>query len=375
ESGQIGGKVTTEFMALAENGEAALVYCDCGWAANVEAAETVVPRSPAVTEPVEMQKVHTPDICTIAELSEFLGIAEHDTVKTMAGKTEDGALVFFCVPGDRELNPIKAGWAVPGVELLAEEDFDAYGIPKGSLGPVAPVAGTVVVADVSLRDDVSWGIGANENDFHFVGTMPGRDFEVGQWADLVVAQPGDGCPECGGELKGARGIEVSQVFQLGTKYSESMGATFADEDGTEKPFLMGCYGVGVSRSLAAVIEQHNDESGIIWPMSVAPLEVAVIPLAVGDDEVYPIAEGIWTSLADAGVEVVIDDRDERPGVKFADNELIGFPLQIVVGKKGLANGIIELKNRTTGERSEVPVGEAAAMVAEMVKAERAKYTH
>ncbi|MDP2181817.1 MAG: proline--tRNA ligase [Actinomycetota bacterium] len=375
ESGQIGGKVTTEFMALAENGEAALVYCECGWAANVEAAETVVPRHPAVTEPVEMQKVHTPDIRTIADLSEFLGLAEHDTVKTMAGKTEDGTLVFFCVPGDRELNPIKAGWAISGVELLAEEDFEKYGIPKGSLGPVGPVARTIVVADKSLENHVSWGIGANENDYHFVGAMPGRDFEVGKWEDLVVAQPGDGCPECGGVLIGARGIEVSQVFQLGTKYSESMGATFTDEDGTEKPFLMGCYGVGVSRSLAAVIEQHNDESGITWPMSVAPLEVTVIPLAVGDDEVYPVAERIWNQLADAGVEVVIDDRDERPGVKFADNELVGFPLQIVVGKKGLANGIVELKNRATGERGEVPLEEAAAAVAKLVKAERAMFAH
>jgi prolyl-tRNA synthetase len=368
ESGQIGGKVTTEFMALAESGEAELVYCACGWAANVDAAETETPRTPAITEPREMEKVHTPGLRTIAELAEAFSVSEHDTVKTMAGKTPEGRLVFFCVPGDRELNAIKADWAVPGVELLAEEDFAAFGIPKGSLGPVSPPAGTIVVADRSLEGEVAWGIGANENDYHFFGAMPGRDFEVEIWADLVVAQPGDGCPECGGVLEGARGIEVSQVFQLGTKYSESMGATFTAEDGSEKPFVMGCYGVGVTRSLAAVIEQHNDENGIVWPMSVAPLHVAVVPLSVDDEVVWPVAEAIWRALAEAGVETIIDDRDERAGVKFADNDLIGYPIQVVVGKKGVANGIVEVKDRATGDRVEVPIEDAAAQVSAMVEA-------
>ncbi len=300
-------------------------------------------------------------------------------MKTMAGKVADEAtgtnqLVFFCVPGDRELNPLKADWAVPGVELLEEADFETYGIPKGSLGPVNPPAGVRVIADASLKDDVSWAVGANENDYHLIGAQPGRDFEVGEWADLVLAAPGDGCPECGGTLKGARGIEVSQVFQLGTKYSDSMGATFTDEDGTEKPFIMGCYGVGISRSLAAVIEQHNDDNGILWPMSVAPLEVAVIPLGL-ESEVFDPAEEIWNALADAGVEVVLDDRDERAGVKFADNDLIGFPYQVVVGKRGIANGVIEFKDRRSGERSELPIGEAAATISAIVADERAKYTH
>ena len=372
DSGQIGGKVTTEFMALAESGEAELVYCECGWAANVEAAETVVPRSPSITAPRELEKVSTPDIRTIAELAVFLAIPEHDTVKTMAGKTADGTLVYFCVPGDRELNPLKASRAVPGVELLEEDDFKRYGIPKGSLGPVGPPEGTLVVCDTSLRDEVSWGIGANEADFHFVGAMPERDFRVDVWADLVLAAPGDACPVSGGVLAGARGIEVSQVFQLGTRYSESMGATFTAEDGTEQPFLMGCYGVGVTRSLAAVIEQHHDEHGIVWPVSVAPAEVAVIPLTVGDDCVEPLAERIWSGLADAGVEVIIDDRDERAGVKFADNELIGFPFQIVIGKKGVAAGIVEFKDRRSGERSELPVDAAIARVATVIVDERAR---
>ncbi|MHB9004475.1 MAG: proline--tRNA ligase [Coriobacteriia bacterium] len=366
DSGQIGGKVTTEFMALADNGEAELVYCDCGWAANVEAAETVIPRGPA-SEPVAMEKVYTPGLHTIAELAEEFRLAERDTVKTMAAKTVDGRLVFLCVPGDRELNPLKADHVAPGLALLEDDEFEKFGIPKGSLGPVAPPAGTLVVADASLREETSWFVGANEDDYHLKGAMPGRDFEVEVWTDLVTARPGDGCPTCGGVLKGARGIEVSQVFQLGTRYSETMGATFTTEEGEEKPFLMGCYGVGISRSLAAVIEQHNDENGIIWPMSVAPLEVAVVPLSVGDDGVYPVAENIWTALADAGVETIIDDRDERAGVKFADADLIGYPIQVVVGKKGVASGIVEVKERATGERVEVAIDEAAAHVAKMVE--------
>jgi prolyl-tRNA synthetase len=361
ESGQIGGKVTTEFMALADSGEAALVYCDCGYAANVEAASTVVPRHPSVTGPLPIERVHTPGVRTIADLATFLGIPEHDTVKTMAAKTPDQTLVFFCVPGDRELNPVKAEWAFPGVVLLDEDDFAKFGIPKGSLGPVDPLAGTIVVADASLEDDVSWGVGANQNDYHLVHAQPGRDFTVERWADLVVAQPGDGCPECGGVLKGARGIEVSQVFQLGTRYSVSMGATFSDEDGVDRPFIMGCYGVGVSRSLAAVIEQNYDDAGVAWPMTVAPLEVAVVPLAV-DGDVFEVGERLWRELAEAGVEVVLDDRDERAGIKFNDADLIGWPIQVVVGKKGLAEGIVEVKDRATGERASVPLDEAVAHV-------------
>ncbi|MDO9108154.1 MAG: proline--tRNA ligase [Coriobacteriia bacterium] len=369
DSGQIGGKVTTEFMALADNGEAELVYCDCGWAANVEAAETVIRRVPTTTQPRDIEKVHTPRLHTIAELAEAFGVAEHDTVKTMAAKTPDGRLVYLCVPGDRELNPLKADRAVPGLELLDEDDFKRFDIPKGSLGPVKPPAGALVVADVSLKGEVAWAVGANENDYHYFGAMPGRDFQIEQWGDIVLAALGDGCPECGGDLKGARGIEVSQVFQLGTRYSESMGATFTAEDGTEQPFIMGCYGVGITRSLAAVIEQHNDENGILWPMSVAPIQVAVVPLSVGDDVVYPIADRIWNALADAGIETIIDDRDDRAGVKFADADLIGYPLQVVVGKKGVANGIVEVKSRMTGVRLEVPIEQAAVHVAQMVEAE------
>ncbi|MCE5203800.1 MAG: proline--tRNA ligase [Actinomycetia bacterium] len=370
DSGQIGGKVTTEFMALAENGEAALVYCDCGWAADVEAAESVVARHPSLREPGPLTRVHTPGIRTIAQLASFLGIAEHDTVKTMAAESPEGQLVFFLIPGDRELNPVKADRAVPGARLLDEDDFRRYGIPKGSLGPVAPPDGTLLVADRSLQDEVSWGVGANENDFHFVGAMPGRDFEVASWTDLVVAEEGDLCPECDGVLKVARGIEVGQVFQLGTRYSEAMHATFTAEDGSERPFLMGCYGIGITRALAAVIEQHSDEQGIVWPVSVAPLEVAVLPLAVDDDTVYPVAKGIWQALADDGIEVILDDRDDRAGVKFADADLIGWPVQVIVGRKAVSEGTVEVKVRETGERTQVPIAQAPLRVAEMIRSKR-----
>ena len=372
DSGQIGGSVTTEFMALADSGEAALVFCECGWAANVEVAATVVRRADAPGQR-ELEKVHTPDAHTITEVASFFEVEAADTVKTMAGRLADGRLIFLCIPGDRELNPIKADRIAPGLTLLEEAEFATVGIPKGSLGPVHTPEGTMVVADRSLENTGAWIVGANEDGYHLRGAAAGRDFSVDEWADLVVAEPGDGCPACDGRLTAARGIEVSQVFQLGTKYSESMGATYTDESGAEHPFLMGCYGVGITRSVAAVIEQHHDTDGIAWPMSVAPLEVAVIPLQLDDDTVHPTAERLWQELADAGVEVIIDDRDERAGVKFADADLIGWPLQVIVGKRGLADGVIELKYRATQERSTVPVDEALARIVGIVSAERARY--
>jgi len=365
ESGQIGGKVTTEYMALADTGEAALVYCDaCDYAANVDAAHTVVPRHPAVTEERAMEKVATPGLETIAELAQAFDLSEHDTVKTMVGRDVSG-LVFFLVPGDRELDPCKAEAVAPGVQLLGEEDFEGLRLPKGSLGPVDPPKGARIFAESALKDEVSWTIGANEDGFHLFGASPGRDFEVDQWVDLVVATRGDLCPSCGASLQEARGIEVGQIFQLGTKYSEAMGATFTDEDGQELPLVMGCYGIGISRALAAVIEQHADEHGAAWPVAVAPYEVAIVPL--GDDEALTkTAHELAIGLTNAGVEVVLDDRDERAGVKFADADLIGLPYQVIVGKRSLANGEIELKERASGERHTIPLDGAVEHVTDLV---------
>ncbi len=360
DSGQIGGKVTCEFMALAEAGEAELVHCTCGYAANTEAGACLA--RPTEYDVPEMKKIATPGIHTIAELAEFLGIPESSTVKAFSGKTDAGDLAVLFVPGDHEVNEIKAAHALGGFTPLTDEEMEAAGLHKGSMGPVGLPEGARVVAARSLKAVQKWVVGANEEGFHYVGAHLGRDFQVDEWADLCIVKPGDSCPECGLPLSGARGIEVSQVFQLGDKYSRSMGATFMAEDGSEQPFIMGCYGVGVTRSLAAVVEQYNDEHGIIWPFSVAPAHVCVIPLAVGDEEVQPVAEKLAADVAGLGLEVVIDDRKERAGVKFADADLIGWPLQIVVGKRGLAEGKVEVKLRRTGERKDI----ALATITEML---------
>ena len=371
DSGQIGGDTSVEYMALADAGEASLVYCDaCGFAADDEAASTQV----AVMEgPGDgtLQKVSTPGMGTIEAVSKFFGFPENGTRKSLALIAEDGAPVVCIVPGDHELNDCKAEHLFGEYHLMTEEELEENHLHKGFIGPVNLPEGIRLVCDESLKSSTKWACGANEVDYHYTGACPGRDFEVDEWADLVTVVAGDPCPHCGKPLAGARGIEVSQVFQLGTKYSAAMGATFMDEDGKEKPLLMGCYGVGVSRTLAAVVEQHNDEHGIIWPVSVAPYEVAVVPLDVNDDLVWPAAKAVVDGLAAEGIEVVVDDRKERAGVKFADNDLMGFPYQLVFGKRAVKGGACELKVRAMGERSEVSLDEVVAKVAELVRSQRA----
>ena len=351
DSGEIGGDTSVEFMALADAGEASLVYCDdCGFAADDEAASTKV----SVTEGPgngTLEKVETPGLGTIEAVAEFFGFPKNGTRKSLALIDSEGKPVVAIVPGDHELN-----------ECKAEHVFG-----KGYIGPVHLPAGIKLVCDSSLKESKSWACGANEIDYHFTGACPDRDFKVDEWADLVTVLAGDPCPHCGKPLAAARGIEVSQVFQLGTKYSEAMGATFMDEDGKEKPLIMGCYGVGVSRTLAAIVEQHNDENGIIWPVSVAPYEVSVIPLDPKKEDCAKATDRLVQELLDAGLDVVVDDRDERPGFKFADNDLMGFPYQIVIGKRGLKNGTFELKDRATGEREDISIDEAAAIMAARVR--------
>ena len=352
DGGQIGGSVTCEFHALAEAGEDDLVYCpDCDYAANNEAG--VCHAHPVEYAAAECKKVETPGVSSIESLAKFLGIEEAATVKAMVGKDAEGAIFALFIPGDHELNEIKAERVVNGFTLLTDEELEAAGLHKGSIGPKGLPGGIKVIGDVNLKNIERWVVGANEDGFHFVGAKHGEDFQVDEWADLSLVMPGDACPKCGAALQGARGIEVSQVFQLGDKYSKAMGATFMAEDGSEQPFLMGCYGVGVSRTMAAIVEQHNDENGIAWPFSVAPAHVCVLPLTVGDDEVQPAAEKLAGDLAKLGLEVVIDDRKERAGVKFADADLVGWPLQVVVGKRGLAEGKVEIKHRKTGARRDI----------------------
>ena len=364
DSGEIGGNESIEFMALADAGESDLVYCDCGFAADTEAAECGVVMAPAQERALE--KIATPGVHTIEELATFLDVPENATVKALSGKGADGRVYVMFIPGDHELNDIKANKAVTGWQLLTDDEMVAAGLHKGSMGPVDLPEGVGYVCDSSLKDVHAWAVGANEDGFHFLGAEPGRDFEPTLWADLVMAKPGDLCPVCGKKLKGARGIEVSQVFKLGTKYSEAMGATFMDEDGKEKPFIMGCYGIGVTRSMAAVIEQRNDDNGMFWPVSIAPAEVIVVPLSVGDELVDPLARDIAAKLDAAGIEVMLDDRDERAGVKFADADLIGWPYQVVIGKRGAKNGVVELKDRSTGEKREVSVEDVVAEVVRVV---------
>ena len=351
DAGQIGGAETCEFHALAEAGESALVYCDCGYAASDEVGEGL--SCPTVYDVPEMKKIETPGVHTIGELAEFLDIPETSTVKALSGKNDEGKLIVLFVPGDHEVNEAKAAAAAGGFTLLTDEEMQQFGLHKGSMGPVGLPEGAYVIAAKSLQAVSKWVVGANEDGYHYVGAQLDKDFTVDQWADLVVVKPGDRCPKCGLELQGARGIEVSQVFKLGDKYSRAMGATFMDEDGKERPFLMGCYGVGVSRTLAAVVEQHNDENGICWPISIAPAHVCVVPLTVKDDLVQPAAEKLAAELADLGLEVVIDDRKERAGVKFAEADLMGWPLQVIVGKRGLSEGKVEIKRRATGERRDI----------------------
>ncbi len=370
DSGQIGGDTSVEFMALADAGEASLVYCDsCGFAADDEAARTQV----SVTEgPGDgtLAKVHTPGLGTIEAVAEFFGFPESGTRKSLALVDGEGRPVVAIVPGDHEMNEVKAEHVFGDYHLMSEEELEEAGLHKGFIGPVGLPAHVRLVCDESLRASTSWTCGANEVDYHYTGARPERDFTPAAWVDLVTVRPGDPCPHCGRPLSGARGIEVSQVFQLGTKYSEAMGATFADESGVERPFLMGCYGVGISRTLAAVVEQHHDERGISWPVSVAPYEVEVIALTVGDDVVGPAAQSLVEELSAADVEVLLDDRGERAGVKFADADLIGLPYQVILGKRGVAAGTAEVKVRATGERLDVALDEVGDWLAERVASER-----
>jgi prolyl-tRNA synthetase len=371
DSGQIGGKVTTEFMALAEAGEAELVYCDCGYAANTEVACARI--RPLAHSASALEKIPTPIEGTIAALATFLDIPEAATVKALSVRDEGGAISVLFIPGDHELGELKAAHALGGLAFLTDEEMRENGLVKGFMGPINLPDGVRVVADVSLKELPHWVVGANEIDYHYVGAAPGTDFEVDLWADLVTVREGDRCPTCGKPLEVARGIEVGQVFQLGTKYSEAMSATFMDEDGAEKPFVMGCYGWGITRSLAAVVEQHHDESGIIWPVSVAPAEVIVLPLVVGDDEVAPVAERLAEELVAQGVETALDDRAERAGVKFNDADLIGWPYQIIVGKRGLQAGEVELKDRLSGDKRQLALEEAVTLVKTVVEEARGRF--
>lgn len=385
DPGTIGGHDTHEFVVLSDAGEAAVVYCTgCSYAANVEQARCVPPVQPGDgssrdnDSEAELTRVATPDVRTIDALVEFLQIGPEQMIKTLLYQVFDAPgdsprVVAALIRGDRQLNEVKLVRALGchRVELAGAETIAAAtGTPVGFAGPIG-LAGVDIIADAEVMRIRNGVTGANQADEHWAGVNPGRDFTPGRVADIRTAEPGDACPHCGRELSGGRGIEVGQIFQLGTRYSEALSARFLDESGRERPFVMGCYGIGVSRTLAAVIEQHHDEDGIVWPISVAPYQAVVVPVDYRAADQRRAAEEIDAALGAAGVEAVLDDRDERAGVKFKDADLIGFPYRITVGPRALGQGKVELRRRG-GEQELLPIGDVAAVVIERVRGELRK---
>ena len=369
DSGAIGGSGSHEFMVIAESGEAEIVYCtECDYAANVEKAEMHVIEA-ADEAALERAEVETPNCKSIADVCAYLNMPVEKSVKAVAYKSEKGLILCF-VRGDHEVNEVKVinTCNVLEVEMADENMLVEAGTCGGYMGPVGiDPEKVMVVVDHSVMQMHNFCCGANKEGYHMVNVNPGRDFTPTFVADIRLIQEGDPCPHCGGKVAKARGIEVGQVFKLFTKYSAAMNCTFLDENGKENPMVMGCYGIGVSRTMAACIEQNNDKDGMIWPVAIAPYEVLVVPVNTKDEASTAKAEEIYEVLKKAGVEAVIDDRNERPGVKFKDADLIGYPLRVVVGPKTLAEGNIEVKARRTGEVAMLPVdGDYVAAIKEML---------
>jgi len=351
DAGAIGGSGTHEFMVIADSGEAAIVYCDdCDYAANVEKAELkpIVAQEEAL---LPLTVVDTPGAKTIAELAKFLEVSPEKTIKALAFSTDKG-LVIALVRGDHEVNEIKLQNQLDClyVEMADEKKIvDEFGSSPGFIGPVGISDIITIVADATVMNMYNAVCGANNLNQHYTNVNPKRDFKPAIVADIRLVQVADPCPRCGKPLKTARGIEVGQVFKLYTKYSSALRATYLDENGKEKPMVMGCYGIGVSRTMAAAIEQNYDEQGIIWPAAIAPFKVAVIPISAKDSAQLAIAEKVYAELNAHGMEALLDDRNERPGVKFKDADLIGYPLKITIGPKAINENLVEVKVRRSGD--------------------------
>lgn len=380
DSGAIGGNASHEFTALSDVGESDIVYCEsCSMAANVEKAVCRDDKPSAESEPMlEMKEVHTPGTKTIEEVANFLNLDKSKTIKALLFDKydEEGAkngYVAAFVRGDRELNIIKLVNALNVPEhAISFADEAEMGAVTGAVGGFTGPCGLhdcTVVVDSELVGLKNLCAGACKEDHHLINVNYGRDYKADIIADLKILKEGEPCPICGAPVKHTRGIEVGQVFKLGTKYSKAMNAMYKDENQKDNPLVMGCYGIGVSRTLSAIIEQHHDDDGIIWPISVAPYH-AIVTLVKPKDEVQSkVAEEIYQSLCNAGVETVIDDRDERPGIKFKDADLIGFPIRITVGKRA-GEGIVEYKLRRDSEKQEISVAEAIKNAIELVEKEK-----
>ena len=352
DSGAIGGGHSEEFTVLAPEGESRIACCDaCSYAASDEKAALRPIDAPDEAE-LPLEKVATPHTSTIALLAEYLKIPVEKTIKAVAYQTEDDTLILAFLRGDHEVNEIKLANAVPGARELRMADEDAIRAVGGCPGFMSPIGikeGTHIVVDETAMRMHNAVSGANEVDFHYMNVNPKRDFGAVTVADIRLVEEGDACPVCKqGHLHIGRGIEAGQIFALGTKYSEAMGATFLDEAGKAQPMQMGCYGIGVGRTMAAAIEQNHDEHGIIWPRAIAPYEVVVVAVNAKVEEQLAYAEEIYEELRAAGIDVLLDDRRERAGVKFNDCDLIGYPVRIAIGPKTIENGSIEVKVRRTG---------------------------
>ncbi len=374
DGGDMGDSQTHEFHVLADAGEDGIAFCDaCSYAANLEKASRGMPQAPLSSCDCTVEEVSTPNVKTIEQVAAFMGLESSAFVKSIVYKA-DGKCVMVCVPGEREINDVKLKRFL-GAKSLELADFASVfavtGANAGFVGPVKPADSSLrILADISLKGATGRITGANKDDYHLKGVNLARDTSIAEcdYTDLVVVADGDICPVCGKRITIKRGIEVGQVFKLGTKYTDAFNAVYKNDKLEEKPMIMGCYGVGVSRTLQAVIEQSHDKDGIIWPASVAPYQVCICLLDPDQPDVTAVADELERQLESKGIDVIVDDRQERPGVKFKDADLIGFTVRVVVGAKGLANGGVEIKLRSEDKSSTriVPPADAAGVIASLV---------
>ncbi len=371
ETGLIGGSFSHEFMVLAETGEETIVSCTrCSYAANIEKAEfrrqekRSEPDDKAVQKPA--QKVMTPEKRTVDEVTQFLNVSSKELVKTLIFESNKGCVAAL-VRGDHEISEkkLKAVWGSEILQLATEEKVEEVTrAPKGFAGPLG--LSIPILADLDIQDMVNFVTGANEKDAHLIHVNLGRDVRVSEFVDIRKFTPGDRCPLCGEESRTDKGIEVGHTFKLGMKYSKVMGATFLDDQGREKEIVMGCYGIGVGRTVAAAIEQSYDQNGIIFPMPIAPFQVLLLPININTAFLRETAEQLYQTLSENGVEVLFDDREETPGVKFKDADLIGIPLRVTLGERNLKKGLVEIKKRRAGEVSLVKQEEVLSKIKEMI---------